>query len=205
MLHRIWFNSAAMDRSGTTVSYKTMTLGSEMEDNRILASLALALVDHPRATLQELAKAIGIGKTTLYRFCRTREQLIERLARHSAQAFSRAILAAELDSTPPREALRRLIANNLEHWELTAFLLYYWRDSSVAWDAEAEWDAAIDVFFLHGQQQGVFRIDIPAPALTEIWVSILVGLVDAERRGRVARSGLAALIENTFLNGALAE
>ena len=79
-------------------------------------------------------------------------------------------------------------ANNLQHWELTAFLLYYWRDSSVAWDAEAEWDAAIDVFFLHGQQQGVFRIDIPAPALTEIWVSILVGLVDAERRGRVARS-----------------
>lgn len=49
------------------------------EDERVLAALALALVDKPRATLQELAQAIGISKATLYRFSRTREELVDRL------------------------------------------------------------------------------------------------------------------------------
>ncbi|ENT4349318.1 transcriptional regulator, partial [Pseudomonas aeruginosa] len=49
---------------------------------------------------------------------------------------------------------------------------------------------------------GVFRIDIGAPALTEIFSSLIFGLVDAERRGRIARAGMAALIEQFFLNGA---
>ncbi|MFX5595200.1 transcriptional regulator, partial [Acinetobacter baumannii] len=57
-------------------------------------------------------------------------------------------------------------------------------------------------FFLRGQQQGVFRIDITAQALTEIWASVLIGLLDGERRGRIARAGLAAMAERVFLQGA---
>lgn len=175
------------------------------DDNRILPALALALVDRPRATLQELARAVGISKATLYRFCRTREQLIERLMNHSAQAISQVIQASGLENGPPLEALRRLIANNLEHRELTVFLMYYWwKDGLSDSCAEACWQDSLDAFFLRGQQQGIFRIDIAAPALTELWSSILVGLVDAERRGRVARVGLGTLVENAFLTGTLA-
>ena len=50
--------------------------------------------------------------------------------------------------------------------------------------------------------RGVFRIDIAAPVLTEIFASLIFGLVDAERRGRVARSGMTVLIEQFFLKGA---
>ncbi|THF61264.1 TetR/AcrR family transcriptional regulator [Pseudothauera rhizosphaerae] len=180
------------------------TPGVEVEDGRILAALALALVDRPRASLQELAGAIGISKTTLYRFCRTREQLIERLINHATQVISETLRKAELEQGGPLEGLRRLLANSLEHRELTAFLMYYWKDASVTPSEEAEWNATLDAFFLRGQQAGMFRIDIAAPALTEIWVNILVGLMDAERRGRVARSGLAALVERAFLYGAAA-
>ena len=48
-------------------------LAAPAEEEKTLAALALAMVDHPRATLQELAKAIGVSKATLYRFCRTRD------------------------------------------------------------------------------------------------------------------------------------
>ncbi|NDL61618.1 TetR/AcrR family transcriptional regulator [Acerihabitans arboris] len=179
-------------------------LSPHTEDNEILASLALALVDDQRATLQELARAIGISKATLYRFCHTREQLIERLTNHSVQMFNQAMQAAELDSSPPREALGRLIFNNLQHREMTSFLMFYWKpNNSSDLGAVTGWEAAMDAFFLRGQQKGVFRIDIAAPALTEIFVSILVGLVEAERRGRVAKAGLATLIEGAFLKGAL--
>ncbi|HEJ2922602.1 TPA: transcriptional regulator, partial [Pseudomonas aeruginosa] len=61
---------------------------------------------------------------------------------------------------------------------------------------------ALDAFFLRGQRENVFRIDVGAPELTEIFISLVFGLVDAERRGRVARAGMAALIEHFFLKGA---
>lgn len=182
-----------------------MNITGTQEDNRILPALALALVDNPCATLQELAKAVGISKATLYRFCRTREQLIERLMNHSAEVFNQVLRISQLDNGTPLDGLQRLIANNLKHRELSVFLMYYWwRSDSVDTAAEADWQNTLDSFFLRGQQQGVFRIDIPAPTLTELWGSVLVGLVDAERRGRVARAGLPALIEGAFLRGALA-
>lgn len=174
---------------------------TDAEDRRILVALALALVEQPRASLQELSRAIGISKATLYRFCRTRQALIDRLAAHSGQVLDEVITSARLDSAPPLEALRQLIASHLEHRELTVFLMYYWKDASTDICAHCEWDKALDAFFLRGQQAGVFRIDISAPALTEIFISTLIGLFDAERRGRVARVGLAALIENAFLDG----
>lgn len=177
--------------------------GQRISDN-FLASLALALVHHPRATLQDLAKAIGISKATLYRTCRTREQLIETLMKHCALVLGNATHSVDLETLPPLEALKRLIANHLEHRELTAFLTYYWNHGSIS-EAEASWTTALDAFFLRGQQEGVFRIDVPAPALTEIWISTMIGLVDAERRGRIARAGLATLFEGAFLNGMLAK
>jgi TetR/AcrR family transcriptional repressor of mexCD-oprJ operon len=176
-----------------------------MEDNKIMAALALALVDRPRANLQELAGAIRVSKATLYRFCRTREQLIERLVNHSTLLIGEDIRTSDLDTAPPLEALKRFIATTLEHGEFSAFLIYYWeKDSSAGSGVEAGWDAALDAFFLRGQREGVFRIDIPAAALTEILVSMLIGLVDAERRGRVASAGLTAVVERAFLHGASA-
>lgn len=57
-------------------------------------------------------------------------------------------------------------------------------------------------FFLRGQREGLFRIDISAPVLTETFASLLFGLVDAERRGRVARTGMDAVLLQMFMQGA---
>lgn len=181
-----------------------MTTQAQDDDTRLLAALALALVDQPRATLQELAKTAGISKATLYRFCKTREQLVERLGEHSMRALNNALDNADLDSHAPLEALKRLIANNLEHRELQAFLMYYWKEVGAGTEAQLHWDRVLDAFFLRGQQQGVFRIDVSAAALTEIFTWTLAGLINAERQGKVARLGLATLIENAFLQGAMA-
>lgn len=178
------------------------SLSTASEDNKLLASLSLAMVERPRATLQELASAVGVSKATLYRFCRTREQLVERLLSHGTALISQSIEVAQLHTSPPLEALRRLIATHLEHREVATFLMYYWKDASTPPTADADWEVALDSFFLRGQEEGVFRIDMPAPVLTELWVTIFLGLVDGERRGRIARSGLASLIERAFLQGA---
>lgn len=175
----------------------------EADDSRILAALALAMVDHPRATLQELAQAVGISKATLYRFCRTRDQLIQRLTTHAISAMNQATEESNLETDPPAVALRKLITNHLEHREWTAFITHFWNDVAREMPAEviAECELKMDAFFLRGQQAGIFRIDVTAATLSELWFSVVIGMVDAERRGRVARAGLALVIEKMFLEG----
>lgn len=182
----------------------TAAKAPQEDNNRLLPALALALVDHPRATLQELAQAVGISKATLYRFCRTRDELISRLVHHCTQALGAVIRNARVEDETSLAALRRLNANMLEQREVAAFLIYYWREtvSGVSSDWQTEWEDKLDAFFLRGQQQGLFRIDISAQALSEIWITILIGLLDGERRGRIARAGLAGLAERAFLEGA---
>ena len=172
------------------------------EEGRTLAALALALVDDPRASLSDLARAIGISKASLYRFCRTREELIERLVQHCVHVFTEAFDVAAVGDGPVLEALRRLSAVYFDHKELTAFLIYYWREAVKDPTVAERMEAVMDTFFLRGQREGIFRVDIPAPALTEMWGSMVAGMADAERRGRVARAGLLTLIENAFLHGA---
>ena len=181
-----------------------MTSTKQEDEGRLLAALALALLEDPKANLQELARAIGISKATLYRFCPTRDQLIDRLIGHAAGTLNRAMRAAELERSTPLEALRRLTAHCQEHQTLLLFLMYFWRsDISVVQEMENEWVAIMDAFFLRCQQAGVLRIDIPAAAMTERWLSMVVGLLDAERRGRVARAGLATVLEQAFLHGTM--
>lgn len=186
-------------------SAETMASPDQQKDeDGLLDALALAMVRQPKASLNELAAAVGIGRTTLYRFCQTREQLIERLFDYGIRAIGEDMASAALDSAPPLEALRLLTQNSLRHWEITVFMTRYWKPENQCPPPDLDWDARMDALFLRGQQAGVFRIDIPAPALSEVWVALLVGLVDAEYRGRIARAGLSELMERVFLQGTAA-
>ncbi|HBA8456378.1 TPA: transcriptional regulator, partial [Escherichia coli] len=82
------------------------------------------------------------------------------------------------------------------------FLLYNWHPGNqLETQCQTEWYSALDTFFLRGQQLGIFRVDIAAAAMSELLFSMLIGLQDAERRGRVAKMGLSRLMESVFLHG----
>ncbi|KRC86120.1 transcriptional regulator [Achromobacter sp. Root83] len=176
---------------------------------RLLVALALAMVDQPRATLQELAKAVGVSKATLYRFCKTRDQLVLRLMTHCAQVMKQTLADSHLDCAAPPEALRRLIEQHLAHKELTVFLIYNWKpDTELDAAIMSSWSGfqeTLDAFFLRGQREGAFRVDIPAAGLSELFLAVITSMVDAERRGRVARLGIAQMAEQMMLHGIAAE
>lgn len=179
---------------------------ASVADEKLLKALAVALVDHPRGTFKDIAEAAGISKATLNRFCGTRDNLIEMLMNHGCAVMNQVIANAGLQERPVLEALRRLISEHMTHREILAFLAFYWRPDSLDEDAGGirwlPYADALDAFFLRGQKENVFRIDIGVPELTEIFISLVFGLVDAERRGRVARAGMATLTEHFFLKGA---
>lgn len=172
---------------------------------RLLIALSLAMVDQPRATLQELARAVGVSKATLYRFCQTREQLVTRLMTHEAQVMKQALINSRLDSAAPREAVRNLIEQHLAHKELAIFLMHHWKpDTELQPDVMDSWSGyqeTLDAFFLRGQREGVFRVDITAAALTELLITVITSMIDAERRGRIARLGIATVAEQMLLYG----
>lgn len=172
----------------------------------LLLALALALVDQPRASLQQLATAVGVSKATLYRFCPTRDALVDRLFSESARQFSYAFAKADLLHSPVRQGFRALVEAHMQHKELFIFLIYHWRPEFLAAsNSDSPWlgfQRQLDQFFLRAQQQGELRIDVSAAAMSEMFMGMLLSLIDAERMGRVARTELLHSMEQLFFQGA---
>ncbi|HGF7495808.1 TPA: TetR/AcrR family transcriptional regulator [Vibrio cholerae] len=172
-----------------------------------IAALAVALVKHPRGTYQEIASSIGVSRATLYRFCSSRDELVLRVLRHATAKLNDSLVEAHLGEGYNEDAVKRLINSYLSNKELVCFISQYW-DAETEGDPElaAAWEVhqrQIDDFFLCGQKAGHFRMDISAEALNEALCWLIVGLVDGERRGRVARAKLSSTIESLFLDGML--
>lgn len=179
-------------------------------EETLLRSLALILTDSPGATLQEIAKAAGVSRATLYRFAATREQLLEALNQHALKVMSRIIDDAELETRPPLEALRQLIANHIAEREFCAFMISQFdphikRNCGATIPAECDvFEQRLDRFFQQGQAAGVFRMNMPARWLTDIFFGFVFVLCESEYRGRIARADMQVLFEDMFLNGSQA-
>lgn len=177
-----------------------------LDDDKGMAALAAALAHAPGATYQEIATAVGVSRATLYRFCSSREELVHRLLKHAIGRLTESLRAARLDEGSPIEALDRLLAGEVVHRELHAFMTEFW-SREVETDAELApvcqaYEKALDAFFLRGQREGAFRIDIPAAVLNESLSWLMIGLMDAERRGRIARTSVLQTARALFLEGA---
>ena len=176
-------------------------------DEHLLKTLTVAVVSRPRATMKELAQLAGVSKATLHRYCGTRENLGQRLEEYAGGTLNLIIQSAGLQHLEPLDALRRLIREHLGHRELLAFLMAQYRPDFLDFErGDTRWKfylEALDGFFLRGQQKGFFRIDITAAIFTELFITLVYGLVDAEQRGRAANADSARTLEQMFLHGAL--
>lgn len=89
------------------------------------------------------------------------------------------------------------------------FLIYNWQADFLSdRDPENPWlmcQRKIDQFFLRGQQEGLLRIDISAAVMGEVFMGMLLSLLDGERSGRIARADIALSIERLFFDGAKVE
>lgn len=179
-------------------------MSSPAPNEKLLKALAVAIVDQPRATLQELARAAGISKATLHRFCGTRENLIEMLLAYSREVMQQVVDDSGLERAAPAAALRDLIDKHLAHREWVLFMVFQYRPDTLNNHGWQPYLSVLDRFFLQGQQAGVFRIDIAAAVITELFTSLLCGLVEAERLGRAAPAGTAWVMEQMFLHGVTA-
>ena len=172
-----------------------------MDKDKRLKLLAIAIADNPRRTTKELAEAIGISKATFHRCYGTRENLMNILIEKSNEYLENIIKVSEAPYDDFKEGVRALINAYYDNKE---YLIFICGTQICDKDSECtKYYKAIDSFFLRGQKEGFFKIDISIHALTEIFISNIFSMIDAERRGRIATNNILDVIENMFLYGAI--
>lgn len=170
-----------------------------MRDNELLKKIATAMVENPRYTLKELAEASGISKATLHRLCGTRENLENILAEKGEETLAFIIETAEKEYNNYSLGLEELVKSHYKEHEFLQILFSV--HTSCSQERYIPYLTAMDNFFLRGQKQGEFRIDISASFLTSVFTSTIYGLVNAEHSGRIAKSNLEVSFKNFLLDG----
>ena len=169
----------------------------------MLRAAAALLARNPGATMDEVARAVGVGRATLHRHFAGRDALVRALEEQGIAEFGAAMDAARLDEGSSEEALRRLVAALEPGAQLYGFLVneaqLFQEDVNEGWD---RLDARIAAFFRRGQERGEFRIDLPAAWLTEALYGLLVAAVFAVQQGRVAANDFTYLMAELMLGGA---
>ncbi|MEG8277939.1 TetR/AcrR family transcriptional regulator [Streptomyces sp. AHA2] len=158
-------------------------------NRRRILDVALAeLLRDPDASMDQIARAAGVVRRTVYGHFPNREALISTLVDEAVQALSVAHAAGRRGVQDPAEAVARSV---LAVWELADRyrLLIALAQRTVTMQGIRERlapvrEAATEVL-RRGIDQGVFSSPLPAPALAYVHEQMLVALMEAVNDGLV--------------------
>ncbi|WP_327298041.1 TetR/AcrR family transcriptional regulator [Streptomyces sp. NBC_01197] len=102
-----------MDRMYQRGPRRPLRADAERTVQAILTAAERVLSAQPAATMEQIAEAAGVARTTVHRRFATREALVEALTAWATQQFHQAVESARPDSTPPLVALYQVTANAL--------------------------------------------------------------------------------------------
>ncbi|RFU40921.1 TetR/AcrR family transcriptional regulator [Actinomadura logoneensis] len=167
---------------------------------RIVAAARAELSSDPNATVDDIARAAGVGRMTLYGHFRTRPELVEAALTEALEAGAAVLSAVDL-AGDARAAMERLLTSS---WALVA------ESSALLVAAEAVLPAE-RIRRLHdapaarmadlvrrGQEQGVFRTDMSAAWLVDVAHFILHGAAGQVRTGRLDADDAAGLVTRSI-------
>jgi AcrR family transcriptional regulator len=89
----------------------------------ILEAAERVLAEEPGASMEQIAAAAGVARTTIHRRFANRQALIEALASSAARQLARAVDDGRPDTAPPLVAMHRITANVLQVKGAWAFAL----------------------------------------------------------------------------------
>lgn len=166
---------------------------------RIVSAARACLSRDPNATIDDIAKEAGVGRMTLYGHFRTRPDLVEAALVEALRAGEETLSAVDLTGDA-RDALARLLASS---WSLVA------ESAALVEAAQGVLPAGrlrelhtaparrVEDLIRRGQEQGVFRTDLPIPWLIGAVHYILKGAAEEHRAGRVKAREVPRLVTAT--------
>ncbi|GGR30072.1 TetR family transcriptional regulator [Streptomyces cinereoruber] len=175
-----------------------------VDRTQVLRAAAALLTRKATATMDEVARAAGIGRATLHRHFAGRDALVRALEELGLQELEAALDTAAIDEGPEDDAVRRLVAAVEPVGPLLSFLvtenqLFEGDQQNEGW---ARIDARVSALFRRGQENGVFRIDLTPVWLTEAFYGLVGSGAWAVQDGRVAAKDFQYMIVELLLGGA---
>ncbi|MGI5171249.1 TetR/AcrR family transcriptional regulator [Spirillospora sp. CA-253888] len=167
---------------------------------RIVSAARRLLSVDPNAATDDIAKAAGVGRMTLYGHFRTRADLVEAALTEALRTGEETLSAVDLTGNPG-EAMTRLLTSS---WQLVA-------ESAALLTAAETVLPSGRVRELHdaparrmadlvhrGREQGVFRTDLPADWLVSVVHYILHGAADQVRAGSLDPQDAAEVVTKSI-------
>jgi TetR/AcrR family transcriptional repressor of mexCD-oprJ operon len=167
----------------------------------ILDAALLCLASDPLTSVNDIAKAAGVGRVTLYGHFATRAELVDAAFRRAVEQAEVVLDAVDLTGDP-RAALARLIASSWQIVDRSRTLLLAAGRELPPERIRAHHDAPmrrVRALLQRGRREGAFRADQPTDWLVATFYGILHGAAAEITAGRLDPDGAAEVITATLL------
>jgi AcrR family transcriptional regulator len=169
----------------------------------IFAAATRVLAERPDATLQTIAQAAGISRTTIFYRFPTRESLLQAL---SVDAFMRiktvmSVLTGETSSQYPQKLLE-VTQKLIPLVEQSMFLRNVPTENNNLNSVWAEATAPLTSYLIQLQQVGILSKEIPHRWLVASYISLLFAAWDEVSLGELGSLQASRLVVHTWLRGA---
>jgi len=166
---------------------------------RLLEAALRVLGKDPGASIEEVAAASGIHRSTVYRRFPTRDALVQALVARALSEVSELVNVAA-EGTPDEAKLQRLCLGVVSIGERYAFLQTHVQLSELGPDP-----IGVRKLMRRYQRAGVIRTDMPAAWLASAFTAIGVALFDDIHLPAMTPEDAARVFAQTFLTGARAQ
>ena len=178
----------------------TRTIRPTTHDAIINAAIA-TLAENPGASMNDIAKRAGVGRATVYRNYKTRDELIVAIQARSIKETDAAVLAALEEDMTALQTLEAMFVAIIPLGDRFHFL-----STEFAYDDELKKKYQRELDWLTGlvhalKSEGVIADDIPESWATEQLNQIIWTAWREVGEGRVAPAAAPALALRTFTRG----
>jgi len=174
-----------------------------MSREAILDVAIKLLVENKAASMQDIARAAGVGRTTLHRYYPSRDDLMRALIISALADAEQAIATCHLEDDTALEAIERIIDTFIPIGHRFHFLL---TEHQFDTDPEirartAKLDEIFDALMQKGQQEGGLRKDLSARWLNYTLTALLFVSWEHIRDGYLASRDASRVVMTTFTSG----
>jgi AcrR family transcriptional regulator len=152
----------------------------------VIDAATRTLGDRPDASVDEIARAAGVSRQTVYAHFPSREALIDAVIEQASAEFAGVIDALDLDHEPPAQALTRLLEAG---WQIAARYPFLWLQPAVDPGKDADRHGQVLERMLaivqRGQATGDFDASVPARWLLSASLALGRTAEDEVKAGRM--------------------
>jgi len=189
-----------LPKMGADVAGRRRRADAEQNRAAIIRAAITVLNGNPVASIEDVAKAAGVSRQTVYAHFASREALLDAVFEHAAADAIAAFDAADLDDEPPAKALLNLLEVG---WKVSGQHPFLWHLPPVSASEEADRHGPV-LDWLHaivrrGQESGDFERDLSPTWLVTAALALARAAEDEVKAGRMTIEEATSMVHASLL------